>query len=150
MPLYITEKLVCHYTSLQVCHYISLKKFVCHSTSLHGYVTICSTLCALPERVMESFFKVCLFTTMPPTSSKLFHSINLKYIWWRNVWEYRASVHYLLFDRIKGYCSLSSIPLIEQIHRIKTKIVICSLSKHHCSTIYRSSIRIEWSQLRIN
>ena len=50
MPLYITEKLVCHYTSLKVCHYISLKKFVCIiSTSFHEYATICSTHCALPK-----------------------------------------------------------------------------------------------------
>ena len=34
--------------SLQVCHYTSPKKIVCHFTSLHEYVTICSTLCALP------------------------------------------------------------------------------------------------------
>ena len=48
MPLYVTEKIVCHNVSLQVCRYISLKKVVCHSTSLHEYVTICSTLYALP------------------------------------------------------------------------------------------------------
>ena len=46
--LYITVKFVCHYMSLHVCHYISLTKIVCHFTSLHEYVTICSTLCALP------------------------------------------------------------------------------------------------------
>ena len=49
MLLNITKNLVCHYTSLQVCHYISLTKIVCHYTSLHEYVTICSTLCALPQ-----------------------------------------------------------------------------------------------------
>ena len=54
MLLYITEKLVCHYTSLQVCHYISQTKIVCHSTSLHEYVTICSTLCALPKKITSS------------------------------------------------------------------------------------------------
>ena len=54
MPLYITEKIVCHNVSLQVCHYISLKKVVCHYTSLHEYATICSTLYASP---VYTYFK---------------------------------------------------------------------------------------------
>ena len=69
MPLYITEKLVCHSTSLNVCHFISLKKIVCHSTSLYEYATICSTLCALP-------YSLCLVSGWTKTSLAHFFGIS--------------------------------------------------------------------------
>ena len=71
MPLNVTERIVCQYMSLQLCHNISLKKIVCHSTSLHEYVTICSTLCALPRTTTNYEFVGLGVSPKQGLSSKL-------------------------------------------------------------------------------